>query len=144
MSWADEKLTERFYEWELRGRGWQLFDFPILLEPPFREFEGHFLPPSDVADDGSRHTAVSHFVESLRFGSQSKTTEADTLEEPEEREPVPFERGDVTEIAITLPPDAIVRREAFEEFFFTLSTCEEPIAFEIVAASDKIKIQFAT
>ncbi len=144
MSWVDEKLTERFYEWELRGRGWQVFDFPILPEPPFREFEGHFLPPSEVADDGRRHTAVSHFVESLRFGSTPKTPAAEAPQEPEERKPIPFERGEIAEIAITLPPDAIVRREVFEEFLFTLSACEEPIAFEIVAASDKIKVQFAT
>ena len=29
-------LTEGFYAWEVRGRGWDVYDFPVALEPPFR------------------------------------------------------------------------------------------------------------
>ena len=31
----DEELTEQFYSWERRGRGWQLSPCPVVLEPPF-------------------------------------------------------------------------------------------------------------
>lgn len=47
-----ERLTEQFYAWELRGRGWQEFPRPVALEPPFRPFPGYFLPP--IRDDGHR------------------------------------------------------------------------------------------
>jgi hypothetical protein len=29
-------LTERFYDWELRGRGWQVWNYAVDLEPAFR------------------------------------------------------------------------------------------------------------
>ena len=84
---------------------------------------------------------MSSFLASF---SQQCEDEADASEESCEPEPVPFERNDVTEVVVTLPPDAIVRREVFEEFLFNLSSCEEPIAFEVVASADAITIQFAT
>ena len=31
-----EILTERFYDWELRGRGWQVWNYAVDIEPPFR------------------------------------------------------------------------------------------------------------
>jgi hypothetical protein len=33
-----EQLTAAFYEWEIRGRGWQVWPYPVALEPPFRPF----------------------------------------------------------------------------------------------------------
>ncbi len=38
-----ELLTQQFYDWEIRGRGWTVYDAPVELEPPFRPFEGHQL-----------------------------------------------------------------------------------------------------
>lgn len=143
MSWADEKLTERFYAWEVRGRGWQLFNYPVLPEPPFREFDGHYLPPAEIEDDGRRHTGLSRFAHSVRFGDLDDARPSE-FEEPQEREPIPFSRSDLTEIVVTLSPDADVRRETFEEFLFNLSSCEEPIAFEVIASAAAITVQFAT
>ena len=45
----EERLTAQFYDWERRGRGWQLWSYPVELEPPFRPFFGHYVdfwPPS--------------------------------------------------------------------------------------------------
>ncbi len=38
-----EQLTTRFYEWEQRGRGWHVCDFPAELEPEFYPFFGHYM-----------------------------------------------------------------------------------------------------
>ena len=46
------ELTAQFYRWELRGRGWFVWPYRVALEPPFRPFEGHFLPPRPVGNDG--------------------------------------------------------------------------------------------
>ena len=29
-----ERLTAQFYKWERRGRGWQVWEYPVELEPP--------------------------------------------------------------------------------------------------------------
>ena len=54
-----ELLTDQFYRWELRGRGWKLADAPVELEPPFRPFEGHVLPRHFFPDDGVEETRLS-------------------------------------------------------------------------------------
>ena len=59
MSRLDEQLTEQFHRWELRGRGWQVFDEPVYPEPPFVPFYGHYLPETPVVDDGRRPTFLS-------------------------------------------------------------------------------------
>lgn len=48
-----EKLTEHFYQWEMRGRGWQLWPYPVDIEPPFVPFS-HILPAEKPTDDGRR------------------------------------------------------------------------------------------
>src|SRR5262245_36146369 len=58
-----ELLTAQFYEWELRGRGWLVWDRPVDLEPPFRPFEGHFLPRRFFVDDGAQETGMSRFAD---------------------------------------------------------------------------------
>ena len=30
MGWIDEALTDQFYRWELRGRGWQHYPWRCL------------------------------------------------------------------------------------------------------------------
>ena len=42
-----EQLTLQFYSWELKGRGWQVFDEAVDLEPPFEPFFSHRLPVTE-------------------------------------------------------------------------------------------------
>ncbi|HLZ17304.1 MAG TPA: hypothetical protein VKQ08_09695, partial [Cyclobacteriaceae bacterium] len=65
MSRLEEQLSEQFHRWERRGRGWQVFDEPVSPEPPFRPFEGHYLPASPPVDDGARPTFLSSLVKRL-------------------------------------------------------------------------------
>jgi len=60
------QLTQQFYEWEQRGRGWHKADYACDLEPPFAPFFGHFLPESPIIDDGKRQS----FFQSLLFGPE--------------------------------------------------------------------------
>jgi hypothetical protein len=41
MPSVHEQLSEQFYQWETRGRGWQVFEEPVHPEPPFVPFHGH-------------------------------------------------------------------------------------------------------
>jgi hypothetical protein len=65
----EERLTAQFYAWERRGRGWQLWEYPVELEPPFRPFLFHFAVPVLAADDGWRPTVLSGLVEGI-FGKR--------------------------------------------------------------------------
>jgi len=47
---ACEVLTEQFYAWEKRGRGWRVGDYPVALEPPFRPFYGHYVSAEPIPD----------------------------------------------------------------------------------------------
>ncbi len=55
-----ERLTEQFYAWELRGRGWQEFARPVVLEPPYVPFPGYFLP--QIKDDGHRPSFLGRLM----------------------------------------------------------------------------------
>ena len=144
MGWLDEQLTEQFYAWELRGRGWQLHDAPVDLEPPFRPFHGHFLPVPQILDDGRKPTPISSFLEQFWKKTDSETTPSPEECSPEEEpEPSCFFRKDLQEITISLPQTLQTSREVFEQFLFNLSLCREPIAFELLGTSEEIIPLFA-
>jgi hypothetical protein len=143
MSRLDEQLSEQFHRWEQRGRGWQVFDDPVSPEPPFRPFEGHYLPATPPVDDGVRPTVLSSLVKIL---SQKLSTEAavpPVLPEPEEEpEPTPLIRESLVELRASLPDKLDISKEAFEQFLLNLSLCREPIAFEIIGSHKKVAAQF--
>src|SRR5207245_745704 len=67
----EEQLTQQFYVWEKRGRGWKLWDCPVELEPPFRPFF-HYLPATPVLDDARKPTFFSALADKIL----GKTTQA--------------------------------------------------------------------
>src|SRR5690242_6975695 len=62
----DEQITEQFYRWEKRGRGWHVFPFPVPIEPPFRPFFGHYVTAPPTQDDARSQTFLGSFLERLR------------------------------------------------------------------------------
>src|SRR5437867_2523085 len=83
-----EQLTDQFYRWERRGRGWQVWPWAVPLEPPFRPFLGHYLPVvRRPVDDARKPTLLSTLTERL-FGRTEppahwREDEPDVEEEPE-------------------------------------------------------------
>jgi len=145
MESVHEQLSEQFYKWEKRGRGWQVFDEPVMPEPPFRPFYDHYLPETAPVDDGRRPTRVSSFIQKL---SQKLSTERGTapipVEPEEEPEPESLIRSSLVELHTSLPADINIPKEAFEHFLLSLSFCQEPIAFELLGLPDKIIAQFVS
>jgi hypothetical protein len=144
MPSVHEQLTEQFRQWELRGRGWQVFDGPVYPEPTFVPFYGHYLPDTPVVDDGRRPMLLSSFVRKL---SQKISTERPTppvIAEPEEGpEPVPLSREPLTELQTSLPAKLDISAEAFAQFLRNLALCREPIAFELLGTAKRVSVQFA-
>src|SRR3954454_7828725 len=85
----EERLTRQFYEWEMPGRGWQLWTSPVEPEPPFRPFFGHYdsLGPNKIVDDGRKPTLLSALADGLRAligrGSQPQAPATELPDEPE-------------------------------------------------------------
>src|SRR5665213_2602502 len=144
MSRLDEQLTEQFHQWELRGRGWQMFDEPVSPEPPFRPFHGHYLPGAPAIDDGRKATFLSSLVQKLSGKLSTETPLASVESEPEEEpEPQSLVREELIEFQASLPDKLDIHKEAFEQFLLSLSLCREPIAFELLGKPNKVTAQFA-
>lgn len=146
MGWLDRALTEQFYRWELRGRGWTHYDAPVSIEPPFRPFFGHFVSGrSEQQDDGKRATIGSRIFEGVnRFLSPASTTPE--VESGEDDEPGPFfeQRGDLVELQLNLPELRSLNQEGMEAWLLSLSSCREPVAFELIGTASEIVAQFTT
>jgi hypothetical protein len=140
-----EALTRQFYEWEMRGRGWQVFDQPVALEPPFRPFFAHFIPrsPGAAADDARRPTFLSNLVDGVFKG---RNAAPETVVLPDETEPSPVylvDRTALVEVQAVLPPDTKITRDAAGQFLMSLGDVSRPASFEIIGTSDSILVQLA-
>jgi hypothetical protein len=140
MPRLDEQLSEQFHKWELRGRGWQVFDEPVFPEPPFRPFIGHYLPDTVSIDDGRRPTALSSLFKRLTSQQEKPPVIPQIEEEPE---PELLVRDPLVELQTSLPADLNLPKEAFEQFLLNLSLCREPVAFELLGIPNRVTAQFA-
>ena len=145
-SFSAEQLTTNFYVWEERGRGWDLWDSPVELEPPFEPFY-HSYPSPYAIDDGRKPTKLSSFADSVKrfFGKSSESTNAVIPEEPSNPlSPFPFEcHFDIKELAIGLPVTEKVTPEYAEELLLNLGSCSWPLSFEVIGGRDAISVQLA-
>src|SRR5437879_2916396 len=85
----EEQLTEQFYAWEKRGRGWKFWEYPVELEPPFRPFF-RYLPATPVLDDARKPTFFSALADRI-LGKANLAGDSSDCSASEEdfREPVP-------------------------------------------------------
>lgn len=141
-----ELLTAHFYDWERRGRGWQVYDAPVVLEPPYTPFHRYavFGPSVQPPDDGRTETfgsSIASFFKSLVSSGQPSARGAPAYEEPA---PTYADAGAAgTELSIVLPEDVEVSREAAEQLLVSLSTCPSPVSFEIIGTAEAISFQLS-
>ena len=143
-----EKLTANFYRWEQRGRGWQVWDTSIELEPPFAPFtvDPRIFPPA--VDDGQYPSFTVSLLKRVweRLQGSRKADEDSTLAPQEES-------GYETEAAIFLDDSPLhelilspvthqkVEREHAERFLLALKYCSLPVGFEIIGTADSVLVQ---
>ncbi len=144
LSTIAEQLTLQFYSWELKCRGWQVFDEPVDMEPPFEPFFSHHLPvPKQIIDDGRRPTLLSSIARSVRNAFNRKLIEK---EEPEEDEILayPFVPDwPQHTVSVVFPKGYKVPLQESEELLLMLGSCANPVSFEIVATGNRITVQYA-
>ncbi len=144
---TEEYLTQQFFDWEVRGRGWLVWDYPVRLEPPFQPFLAHGLPRRLIRDDGRRPGLFEVVLERLR----KPTAEAPEAEAPSGlvipgvwEAPLPDE-DDVDELPIELqvglPRDFTPKRESAEQILLALSAARDTVAYEIVGRPEAITVR---
>ena len=90
MATAHEHFSAQFAAWEIRGRGWQVYDRPIYPEPPFVPLTFRSMTAAPPVDDGRRQTFLSSLARKLAAPAR---TPAPVPDEPEsEPEPTPLIR----------------------------------------------------
>jgi len=143
-----EQLTLHFYNWEKRGRGWQIWEYPVELEPAFEPFYYH-LPSAAVAVDDGRHpTFLSVMWEGIKsiFEDQHDSNEEESVGQGKELQlpPAPFENSaPIYEITLSLPLKQKLDIESAENFLLTLSYSYCPFSFEIIGSKDSVFVQFS-
>lgn len=143
-----ELLTMQFYDWEQRGRGWQVWPWPVELEPPFRPFFGHAVNALPAADDARKPTLLSSAVETIRgwFGPRpSQPPVLEILDGDEWFEPFPQPDRDpsgTVEFELGLPDEFATEKETAEQFLLNLCACRSPIGFELVGLPERILAQY--
>ena len=143
---ARERLTQSFYEWEIRGRGWLIFDEPVDLEPPFRAFAHIRQLPGPVVDDGRKHSifsAAGEKIASFFKPSEPKQPEFD-LSIFDEPDPVYVDHDEeIVELVVSLPKDLTISKDVMEGLLLSVGTLDHPLSFEIVGTSEGVTVQFA-
>lgn len=144
-------LTEAFYIWERRGRGWDVYPEPVDLEPPFRPFVFHGVPREQagrVRDDARKHTVLSSIAEAVKSAvvpsSGDGNAPAGELPWDGEPEPQPFnDTAPVSAMQLVLPEQLSVTPALAESLLLSFPRIPRPIAFEVVGSVDRVAVQLA-
>lgn len=137
-----EELSQQFYDWEKRGRGWQVWDYPVVLEPPFRPFF-YYAPEIKPGYDDGRVPGVLESLWDMVTPAQETQVVSNPPEFVQEYPPDSYQSDDFVEIQVGLPASAKIRAETAEHLFVNLSYCSYPVSFELLGLPDRIILQFA-
>ena len=139
-------LTDRFYDWEKRGRGWRLWDQPVELEPPFQTFLSHSpAPMRNPIDDGRKLSLLGQLAGAMsRRIVPAPRTEL-LGENSHEYNALPkmvAPAGPVVERRVAVPPALKVKFNAAENFLLSLAHGGQFMAFELIGVEDSVCVQF--
>ena len=141
MGSIDERISEQFAAWEVRGRGWQIWPQPVSPEPPFKEFTGYDLLPPRVIDDGRKAGFLASFFDSLH--QQIAPKPPVIVEEHDETEPELAQHSLAAEFIASMPSKLSVTEDAWCAFLDSTHNCTGPVAFELFGKENGVSLQFA-
>lgn len=136
-----ERMADHFSAWERRGRGWQLWDCPVELEPPFTPYFGWVSSTAPLNDDGRKHTLFSGFIDWLHNVGRRPPS---VIDDSDGYEPMPelWTRPDpLVELQFSVPSTLDITTEATEHFLLSLGS--SAFSFEIIGSVDRIRFQIA-
>lgn len=137
-----ERLTTGFYNWELRGRGWNYFPDPVQLEPPFYPFShaNHLPQTNKLADDGKVPSVFGRFKQLLRNDAKENPNEADELK----YELTPYQAEishNPVEFQLVILQGETIPFSNQHELLLMLASTRYNVSFEIIGTGDCITVQ---
>lgn len=141
--------TVAFYAWEARGRGWQLYDYPVGIEPRYVPFNPEAGMTAQVVDDARTPSLLGQLLDRAAARFRRPPTLTDTNHAAQglkQGAPVPVRlRGtdEVRELQITLPEKVKITPGQAEQLLLSLSRCAAPVSFEVVGRASGVTIQVA-
>lgn len=137
MERRQDRHIEQFYEWEMRGRGWLVFQEPIQLECEYYPFFMH-RTPMQYHDDGVRHTLLSSIAEVFRTPIPKPTIHAPECPPIEAYQSVDT---DMRSIGISWKQGNAMKPDRMEQLFAALIQLTNQMSFELIATHERISIQ---
>ncbi|MBK9156390.1 MAG: type IV secretion system DNA-binding domain-containing protein [Chloracidobacterium sp.] len=144
----EEALTRCFYQWERRGRGWNVYDFPVELEPALVPL--FFAEDQPITDDGRQETFFSKLLagshqEQAIFDQRQRITEyKQYLAEMDEPDYCSYYGQEFTEHRLVFPIDFDISRTIAENLLLSFSYASAPISFEVIGTKPEVIIQIAS
>lgn len=139
-----EDLTDQFYKWEKRGRGWDVWPQPVELEPRFTPFRPK-LPVAAMrasADDSRVPSIFEGLLNPFRWLTRKRSHEEPG--DDEAREPDPFDDTDaLVTLGLSVPPEIKVALDVAEQFLISLPAASGPLSFEVIGRHDSVNVQVA-
>ncbi len=137
-------LTEQFYNWERRGRGWDVWPEPVQLEPAFTPFQLK-APASrgSTKDDSRVPSLVDNLASAIRWFAGKRERGTDGLSEAHDN-PEPFEEDSpIITLSLAVPRETKVAADVAELLLTGLPTAIGPVSFEVIGCRDSITVQLA-
>lgn len=128
-------INDEFLAWEKRTRGYQLWEHPVELEPPYRPFQPIDQEPQ-VIDDGRRPGLFESWF------SPPPAAPAPCAKPPEEPRPRRvLESRELAEIQLVLPEQFVVTPTSAQEFLAHVAIGPSPVSFELIGFHEGIVVQ---
>ncbi|MEQ1763852.1 MAG: type IV secretion system DNA-binding domain-containing protein [Pyrinomonadaceae bacterium] len=145
----EERMTRQFYDWEKRGRGWQVCSYPVDLEPPFRRVIFYDTSPKPIFDDGRIPTFWSKLLSgtpSVPRRDPAEPSEEEFLAylaELDEPEACDYYDEEFIELQLILPKDQKVAKPFVDKLVTSATFCTNPISFEVIGTPKEVVVQMA-
>ncbi|MEK7724911.1 MAG: hypothetical protein AAB336_11210, partial [Acidobacteriota bacterium] len=135
-----ESLMESFLLWEQRGRGWQIFDYEIELEPVFSRFS----PPQKVGRtlDDARTQSLFGRLFTNKENKNLPTNNTELLAKTSQNiQLCPNPVVKLVSFRFYFPSELKISSEQTEQLLQTLASSASFIAFEIIGTNQEIIFQ---
>ena len=132
----EDEINTELEAWERRTRGYQVWDFPVELEPPYSTLLVQFRSRQPaVIDDGKKLGLLG-----MLFGK----ADASPVALPTPTPVLPrrhFETTGLSEIQLVLPHGFVVKAGFASEFLASLHNLARPLSFELIGLPAGIVVQ---
>jgi hypothetical protein len=146
----DEHLTSAFYAWEERGRGWQLWDHPVEIEPQYSPFVPAVTAPARLVDDGRTPSRLNELAQRAkaylsrpRVGAEAQPAELRQSKQGTTAPALAGQTAKIVELQVTLPEKLKITSGLAEQFLLSLWRCPAPLSFEVVGRAQGVIVQVA-